>query len=114
LYRLLGGSTRADLPAYASLLRYGTAAGVPHYTAQALARGYRHIQPHEVHVVKAAREWAGAAVPIMLDTNCPWTVAQAIEMARRLAPLDLHWLEEPVWAPENPAGLARGRGRRRG
>ena len=25
LYRLLGGSPRADLPAYASLLRYGTA-----------------------------------------------------------------------------------------
>jgi L-alanine-DL-glutamate epimerase-like enolase superfamily enzyme len=28
LYRLLGGSSRADLPAYASLLRYGTAEAV--------------------------------------------------------------------------------------
>jgi len=28
--------------------------------------------------VKAARDVTGAAVPIMLDTNCPWTVAQAI------------------------------------
>ena len=36
LYRLLGGAARADLPAYASLLRYGTAAAVAHYTAQAL------------------------------------------------------------------------------
>jgi D-galactarolactone cycloisomerase len=42
----------------------------------------------------------------MVDTNCPWTVPQAIEMARKLAPLDLHWLEEPVWPPENLAGLA--------
>ena len=50
-------------------------------------------------------------MPIMLDTNCPWTVAQAIEMARRLAPLDLHWLEEPVWPPENLAGLAEVRAR---
>src|SRR2546428_6772216 len=41
LYRLLGGGNRADLPAYASLLRYGTAAAVTHYTEQALARGYR-------------------------------------------------------------------------
>ena len=113
LYRLLGGGARADLPAYASLLRYGTADAVAHYTAQALARGYRHIKLHEITVpeVKAARDVAGASVPIMLDTNCPWTVPQAIEMAHRLAPLDLHWLEEPVWPPENLAGLAEVRAR---
>jgi len=33
-------------------------------------------------------------------------VPQAIEMAKRLAPFDPHWLEEPVWPPENLAGLA--------
>jgi L-alanine-DL-glutamate epimerase-like enolase superfamily enzyme len=42
----------------------------------------------------------------MVDTNCPWTVPQAIAMARRLAALDLYWLEEPVWPPENLTGLA--------
>src|SRR5256885_9070537 len=46
LYRLLGGGNRADLPAYASLLRYGTAAAVTHYTEQALARGYRPVAEH--------------------------------------------------------------------
>src|SRR5215831_17454124 len=34
VYRLLGGSARADLPAYASLLRYGTADTVARYTQQ--------------------------------------------------------------------------------
>jgi len=113
LYRLLGGSLRADLPAYASLLRYGTAEGVAHYTAQALARGYRHVKLHEITVpeVKAARDVAGPGIPIMVDTNCPWTVTEAVAMARRLAPLDLHWLEEPVWPPENLAGLAEVRAR---
>jgi D-galactarolactone cycloisomerase len=113
LYRLLGGGARADLSAYASLLRYGNADAVAHYTAQALARGYRYIKLHEITVpeVKAARDVAGAGVPIMVDTNCPWTVPEAIEMARRLAPLDLHWLEEPVWPPENLAGLAEVRAR---
>ena len=108
LYRLLGGSARADLPAYASLLRYGTAAAVTHYTEQALARGYRHLKLHEITVpeVHAAREVAGPDVPIMLDTNCPWSVTEAIEMARRLAPFALTWLEEPVWPPDNVAGLA--------
>ncbi|MGH7391757.1 MAG: mandelate racemase/muconate lactonizing enzyme family protein [Candidatus Rokuibacteriota bacterium] len=113
LYRLLGGSPRADLPAYASLLRYGAAPAVARYTEQALGRGYRHIKLHEITVpeVKAARDVAGAGVPIMLDTNCPWTVTQAIEMAQRLAPLGLHWLEEPVWPPENLGGLAEVRAR---
>lgn len=113
LYRLLGGSPRADLPAYASLLRYGAAHAVAHYTGQALGRGYRLIKLHEITVpeVKAAREVAGLDVPIMVDTNCPWTVVQAIQMARRLAPLDLHWLEEPVWPPENLTGLAEVRTR---
>src|SRR5215831_13500148 len=113
VYRLLGGSPRADLPAYASLLRYGTADAVGRYTKQALERGYRLIKLHEITVpeVRAARDVAGADIPIMVDTNCPWTVPQAIEMARRLAPLQLHWLEEPVWPPENLAGLAEVRAR---
>lgn len=98
LYRLLGGSPRADLLAYASLLRYGTADAVARYTEQALGRGYRLIKLHEITVpeVKAARDVAGPGIPIMIDTNCPWTVAQAVEMARRLAPFDPHWLEEPM------------------
>src|SRR5215468_3616782 len=102
VYRLLGGSPRVELPAYASLLRYGTAEAVASSTQQALGRGYRLIKLHEITVpeVKAARDVAGAGIPIMVDTNCPWSVPQAIEMARRLAPLDLHWLEEPVWPPE--------------
>jgi D-galactarolactone cycloisomerase len=113
LYRLLGGTACGDLISYASLLRYGVAADVAHYTEQALARGYRHIKLHEITVpeVKAARDVAGGGIPIMVDTNCPWTVPQAIEMAKRLAPFDLTWLEEPVWPPENVAGLAEVRTR---
>jgi len=113
LYRLLGAGPRADLPAYASLLRYGSAKAVARYTTQALERGYRHIKVHEITLpeVKAARDAAGPRVPLMVDTNCPWTVEQAIDMARQLRPLDLHWLEEPVWPPDNLAGLAEVRAR---
>src|SRR5690242_10145656 len=84
LYRLLGGGTRTDLPAYASLLRYGDAKAVAFYTEQALARGYRDIKLHEITLpeVRAARDVAGADARIMLDTNCPWTVVEAIDTAR--------------------------------
>jgi L-alanine-DL-glutamate epimerase-like enolase superfamily enzyme len=109
LYRLLGGPARKRLPAYASLLRYGDAGAVTHHVQKVLKRGYRHIKLHEITVppIKAARDAAGAGIPIMVDCNCPWTVAEAIAMARRLQPLDLKWFEEPVWPPEDHAGLAR-------
>ena len=109
LYRLLGGPLRKRLPAYASLLRYGDPGAVTHHVQKVLKRGYRHIKLHEITMppIKAARDAAGADIPIMVDCNCPWTVAEAIAMARRLQPLDLKWFEEPVWPPEDHAGLAR-------
>ena len=109
LYRLLGGAPRQRLPAYASLLRYGDPAAVRHHVEKALKRGYCHIKLHEITYapIEAARKAAGPDIPIMVDCNCPWTVAEAISMARRLQPLDLKWLEEPVWPPEDHAGLAR-------
>lgn len=109
LYRLLGGSPRRDLPAYASLLRYGEVRAVAHYTERALKRGYRHIKLHEITEapIRTARDIAGAEVPIMVDCNCPWTIDEAVAMARKLAPLNLTWLEEPIWPPEDHRGLAQ-------
>jgi L-alanine-DL-glutamate epimerase-like enolase superfamily enzyme len=109
LYRLLGGSPRKELPAYASLLRYGDAKEVALYAERALKRGYRHLKLHEVTEapVKAARKVAGPDIPLMIDCNCPWTVDQAIHMAQVLAPYQPKWLEEPVWPPEDHRGLAK-------
>lgn len=109
LYRLLGGAPRQSLPGYASLLRYGEPGAVTHYVERALKRGYRYLKLHEITVapIEAARKAAGPDIPIMVDCNCPWTVAEAIEMARQLRRFNLKWLEEPVWPPENHAGLAR-------
>src|SRR5260221_8436023 len=73
LYRLLGGGNRADLPAYASLLRYGTAAAVMHYTEQALARGYRLGQGAQDTGagVKGGRGGLGAGVALVVDADRP-------------------------------------------
>jgi L-alanine-DL-glutamate epimerase-like enolase superfamily enzyme len=109
LYRLLGGSPRTDLPAYASLLRYGDPAAVARYTERALRRGYRVIKLHQIDVpsVQAARDVAGLDIPITIDTNCPWTVDEAIAMAHKFQACNPMWLEEPVWPPEDHVGLAR-------
>jgi len=109
LCRLLGASPAATLDAYASLLRYGEPRLVGEAAARAAAQGYTAVKLHEIDVpqVAAARHALGAGMRLMLDVNCPWTVQHSIDMARRLGDYGLDWLEEPVFPPEDHAGLAR-------
>ncbi len=109
LWRLWGASPPTRLRAYASLLRYGAPDLVAAAAARAVAQGYADLKLHEIAVpmVAAARQAVGPEVRLMVDTNCPWSVTEATAMARALAPCDLTWLEEPVWPPEDFAGLAR-------
>jgi L-alanine-DL-glutamate epimerase-like enolase superfamily enzyme len=113
VYALLGGLVQRRVHAYASLPRYDAPADVARAAAAMARDGFTAIKLHQVDVasVAAAREAVGDAVELMLDTNCPWTVEQATAMARRLEPYRLRWLEEPVWPPEDYAGLARVRAR---
>jgi L-alanine-DL-glutamate epimerase-like enolase superfamily enzyme len=109
LCNLLGGARRKEVRAYTSLLRYANPTTVAKICCTMVERGFRHIKLHEIGVeqVRAAREAVGPDVAIMLDVNCPWTVAQAIDMERAFKPYALAWLEEPVWPPEDHDGLAR-------
>ena len=109
LYKLLGGSARATLPAYASLLRYGDKKMVVDKIAEALGRGYRLIKLHEnkSDIVRAASIACGPQVPLMVDCSCPWTVDEAIAISREWADMKLAWIEEPVYPPDDHSGLAR-------
>ncbi|HYE93200.1 MAG TPA: mandelate racemase/muconate lactonizing enzyme family protein, partial [Terriglobales bacterium] len=109
VWRLLGGRTQPRVRAYGSLLRYATPSDVGVACAGYAAAGFTALKLHQVDLesVAVARDAVGEDVELMLDTNCPWTVDEAIAMARRLEPLGLRWLEEPVWPPEDYAGLAR-------
>jgi D-galactarolactone cycloisomerase len=109
VHRLLGGIAQPRLRAYASLLRYGSPSDVGRACAAALDQGFTAIKLHQIEVesVAVARDVAGESVDLMLDTNCPWTVDEAIRIGRALAPHRLRWLEEPVWPPEDYPGLAR-------
>jgi L-alanine-DL-glutamate epimerase-like enolase superfamily enzyme len=108
LNRLLGGKPCAQLPAYASLIRYSEPGMVAKHVKRACDSGFRHIKLHEITVeaVAAARDAAGPDVAIMLDVNCPWSVAETLEISKLLRPLNLAWLEEPVWPPEDHESLS--------
>ena len=106
---LLGGALRPRMPAYASLMRYETPEAVADACRSFVAQGFGMLKLHQIDVasVRAAREAVGPDAELMLDTNCPWTPLEAVAMARALEPYRLFWLEEPVWPPEDYAGLAR-------
>ncbi len=108
LHRLLGGASKTRVPCYASLFKYLDAEVVAERTRAALDAGYGSIKLHEraPAEVEAARQAAGAGVPIMLDVNCVWSPEHARKIVPELMAYDLTWLEEPIWPPENFAGLA--------
>jgi L-alanine-DL-glutamate epimerase-like enolase superfamily enzyme len=108
LHRLLGGGAPETLPGYASLMKCPAPEIVAARTAAAIEQGYTHVKLHETTVpaVRAAREAAGPDVPLMVDTNCPWSPEEAHDMAAKLRPYDPHWLEEPIFPPEDFEALA--------
>jgi L-alanine-DL-glutamate epimerase-like enolase superfamily enzyme len=107
---LLGGAKRSHVECYASLMQYY---GNPEYlkrnTARALERGYRQIKLHErtADAVAIARDVTGPDIPLMVDTNCAWSLPEAEAAVKAMAPLRPFWVEEPIYPPEDLEALAR-------
>jgi len=78
-----------------------------------LEQGFRGIKikggdgdaANDERVVKAVRALIGPDIALMLDFNQSLDPAEASRRIARLAPYDLHWIEEPV-AAENLTGHA--------
>jgi mandelate racemase len=111
LATLLGGSPR-PIRAYDS---YGVVdpdadKGV---LRRSLERGFRGIKikggdgdlANDERVVRAVRELIGPDIALMVDFNQSLDLSEAKRRIERLAPYDLHWIEEPVPA-ENLTGHA--------
>jgi L-alanine-DL-glutamate epimerase-like enolase superfamily enzyme len=125
VYRLLG-ACRDRVEAYASGGFYQEGKGVDGIAAEAegyRARGFkgmkmkigrnpstqsilRHLVPHsevcevspeeDIARIAAVRKVLGPHGKLMVDVNCAWSAAFAIEMGRAMEPYQLYWLEEPV------------------
>jgi mandelate racemase len=112
LASLLGGSPR-PIRAYDS---YGVVDPVADEKdlRRSLDRGFRGIKikggdgdiDNDERVVKAVRGLIGPDIALMLDFNQSLDPSEAGRRIDRLAPYDLHWIEEPV-AAENLQGHAQ-------
>ena len=106
---LLGGRYKNEVTAYTSLLKLQDPDTIRKACAQAREAGFNAVKLHErtEQEVAAARESLGPEIDLMVDVNCAWDLAEAQDMASRLARYDLKWLEEPIWPPEDFLSLAR-------
>jgi L-alanine-DL-glutamate epimerase-like enolase superfamily enzyme len=110
VHELLGGKKRSRVRAYASLLQYYAKPDlIDANVTRALEAGYTEVKLHEktTLAVRTAREAAGAGVPMMVDTNCAWSLADAPAAIAEMAAYQPLWIEEPLWPPENSDALAR-------
>src|SRR6266852_529656 len=60
-------------------------------------RQFCEVEPEEdLARVAAVRQALGPHAKLMVDVNCAWSPAIAIEMGRAMEPYHLYWIEEPV------------------
>lgn len=99
----LGGRRRDHVPAYASLVRYGGPQPVGIMAKRAVAEGYGDVKLHEVAYenIAAAREAVGGAIRLTTDVNCSWSLDEAESLLPKMRDLDLYWVEEPIFPPED-------------
>ena len=111
VYRLLGGPVRPSAPAYASMLGYSIEPELAHQrTREKVAEGFRALKwfprwgptdgregmARNIELAETLRDAAGPDVDIMLDAWMSWNRPYTLEFARRVAHLDIRWIEEPV------------------
>jgi L-rhamnonate dehydratase len=117
---LLGGPTRASIPAYASALGYSLELDAVRARASELVSdGFRATKWFPRHgpadgvagvrknvaLAEALREAVGSDVDVMIDAWMSWDVPYTLRMARDLEDVAPRWIEEPVM-PDKPRSYA--------
>ena len=82
IHELLGKKNKDLFKAYSSLFRYGDPKIIEQKCKQSLDDGYQAIKLHEIEndCIEAGRKGTGN-LPLMLDTNCPWTYEETLSLS---------------------------------
>ena len=103
VHQLLGGAVKTEIPCIAALSSYLDSAIVADCAREAINQGYRRVKIHErdIDVIRAARTAIGPDIPLIVDVNCHWSVEYARQVLPALMECNPHFLEDPIWPPEN-------------
>ncbi len=111
VWRLLGGPTRSEIPAYASMLSHSIKADRAASAArQYKEQGYRaqkwffrygpahgpEGRRKNLEMARAVRDAVGPDYELMFDAFMGWDLPYAAAMARELEEVKPRWLEEPL------------------
>jgi len=115
IHQLLGGKVRSSVLGYANgwYRAERTAEAFVAAAETAIAKGFKAVKldpfgtaqgfvgDDELDlafgIVKAMRDRFGAELRILIDVHARFTAAEALRAARRFAPLDIYWWEEPTF-----------------
>lgn len=107
--RIMLGSARTALPAYASSVLIDTPEAMAAEAGRLSEAGYGAIKikiagdvAQDLDRIEAVRERIGSSVRLMLDANSGFDVAGAVALARRAERHDVFWLEEPLHLDDLP------------
>jgi D-galactarolactone cycloisomerase len=108
IYSLIDGGSKKEFKAYASLFRYSDTKIIEKKCKEALDRGFNIIKLHEIKnsCIEAARQFVGQDTPLMTDVNCAWSIDEIINNKNFLKKINLLWIEEPIFPPEDFKKLA--------
>jgi muconate cycloisomerase len=102
LYELLGGRARDLIPIKMVIGAFDVRHALQ-LAERFLSEGFTCLKVKvgldvdgDVARVKAVRDIAGPDIRIGVDANCGWRVEQAVEALRRMEPLDILFVEQPV------------------
>jgi L-rhamnonate dehydratase len=110
VHKLLGGSYKDKIRAYASALMPETTDQVKRMVDSYTSQGYTAIKfgwgplGYDVHfdieLIKTARKAAGDHVELMIDIGKRYRLKSAMYVAKALEQLNIYWLEEPLPAED--------------
>jgi L-alanine-DL-glutamate epimerase-like enolase superfamily enzyme len=111
VYKLLGGPTRTEIPAYASMLGFSIHPDRAVDRAREMVKqGYTAMKwffrdgpadgragmERNLDLVQQLRDGVGDSIDIMLDCWMSWDVPYTVKMAALLEEHEPRWIEEPV------------------
>ncbi len=111
VYKILGGPTRTEIPAYASMLGFSIHPDRAVDRAREMVKqGFKALKwffrdgptdgregmERNVDLVQQLREGVGDEIDIMLDAWMSWDVPYTVKMASLLEEYEPRWIEEPV------------------
>lgn len=120
LWQLLGGATKSRLEAYNTDIGWLSISkdalvekslrAIEHDGFRRLKLKVGHADPMlDIARIEAVRSAVGPSVTIAIDANGKWDLPTCQRFCARAQPLDLFWLEEPMWYDDvaSHAALAR-------